>query len=160
MSSATLASKTFDADDQVVFARLSGDFNPIHMDPLAARRTQAGTPVVHGMHVVLWALDRIVESGAAAEGISGVKVQFVKFIPVGATVNLKLARGESGPLRAEIDLGGLATTLLSVTLGAPAKAGARRPPSSKRRPVSVRPFASKPRSRRGSWKSSSAWTGR
>ena len=127
MSSATLASKTFNADDQTLFARLSGDFNPIHMDPLAARRTQAGTPVVHGMHVVLWALDRIVESGAAAEGISGVKAQFAKFIPVGATVSLKVARRESGPMRAEIHLGGLTTILLSLTLGAPAKGIARAP---------------------------------
>jgi NADP-dependent 3-hydroxy acid dehydrogenase YdfG len=139
MSSATLASKTFDADDQVLFARLSGDFNPMHMDPLAARRTQAGTPVVHGIHAVLWALDRIVESGAAGEGISGLKVRFAKFIPVGGTVNLKLARGESGSIRAEIALGGLTTTLLSLGLGAPARPEACVPKDAPAIGVSGRP---------------------
>jgi len=86
MSNATLASKTFDSSDQVFFARLSGDFNPIHMDPLAARRTQAGAAVVHGMHAVLWSLDRLAESGAVKGGIAGLKVQFAQFIPVGSEV--------------------------------------------------------------------------
>ncbi|HET7763764.1 MAG TPA: SDR family NAD(P)-dependent oxidoreductase [Burkholderiales bacterium] len=117
MSSATLASKTFDADDQAAFARLSGDVNPLHMDPLAARRTQAGTTVVHGIHAVLWALDRLVESGAAGAGIASLKVQFAKFIPVGGTVALKLVRRDDRSIRAELALGALTTTILNVGLG-------------------------------------------
>jgi NAD(P)-dependent dehydrogenase (short-subunit alcohol dehydrogenase family) len=121
MSSATLASKTFDADDQVLFARLSGDFNPLHMDSLAARRTQAGTVVVHGIHAVLWALDRMVESGLARGGIAGLKVQFAKFIPVGGTVNLRLVYRDDKSIRAELALGALTTTILSLSLGTPKK---------------------------------------
>lgn len=49
--------KRFGVEDQQRFAALSGDTNPIHMDPLAARRTQVGVPIVHGMHGLLWALD-------------------------------------------------------------------------------------------------------
>ena len=63
MSCVTLASRTFDEPDQLFFARLSGDFNPIHMDPLTARRTNASATVVHGIHAVLWALDKLVELG-------------------------------------------------------------------------------------------------
>ena len=43
--------------DQVLFSRLSGDANPIHMDPLIARRLMFGQRIVHGIHSLLWALD-------------------------------------------------------------------------------------------------------
>lgn len=49
-----LGGKTFTMADQSFFARLSGDFNPIHLDPLAARRTRAGDTVVHGVHMLAW----------------------------------------------------------------------------------------------------------
>lgn len=44
--------------DSASFARLSGDYNPLHLDPVAARRTQFGNPVVHGIHLLLGTLDR------------------------------------------------------------------------------------------------------
>jgi acyl dehydratase/NAD(P)-dependent dehydrogenase (short-subunit alcohol dehydrogenase family) len=122
MSSATLASKTFDSSDQTFFADLSGDFNPIHMDPQVARRTQAGAAVVHGMHAVLWSLDQLAQSGAVTGGIAGLKVQFAKFIPVGSEVRLDLRRRDDRSIRAELALGGLTTTILNLSLGK-AKAG-------------------------------------
>lgn len=122
MPSATLASKTFDSGDQAFFAGLSGDFNPIHMDPKVARRTQAGAAVVHGMHAVLWSLDRLIESGAVGGGIAGLKVQFAKFIPVGSEVKLDLRFRDDKSIRAEMALGGLTTTILNLSLGR-AKAG-------------------------------------
>lgn len=117
MSGITLASKTFDLEDQVFFARLSGDFNPMHMDPLAARRTQAGAAVVHGIHAVLWALDKLVENGMVTEGVTAVRVHFTKFIYVGSTVILKLRHRDDKSVSAELTVGGLATTALNLTLG-------------------------------------------
>jgi NAD(P)-dependent dehydrogenase (short-subunit alcohol dehydrogenase family) len=128
MASATLASKTFDSDDQAYFARLSGDFNPMHMDPLVARRTQAGAAVVHGIHAVLWSLDRLVEFGLVEGGIAGLKVQFAKFIPVGSAVHLKLVRRDAKSIRAELASGGLTTTILSLSLGKPKRADGSAPP--------------------------------
>ena len=52
-----LTSRTFTEADQMRFADVSGDRNPMHLDALKARRTQAGVPVVHGVHLLLWALD-------------------------------------------------------------------------------------------------------
>jgi acyl dehydratase/NAD(P)-dependent dehydrogenase (short-subunit alcohol dehydrogenase family) len=121
MSSTALASKTFGGDDQIFFGRLSGDFNPMHMDAVAARRTQAGTAVVHGMHAVLWALDRLVELDVARAEIVGLKVQFARFIPVGGTVTLRLVRRDDRSIAAELALGGLTTTLLSLSVGTPRK---------------------------------------
>jgi peptidoglycan/LPS O-acetylase OafA/YrhL len=39
------------------FACLSGDFNPLHVDPVYARRLQFGHPVIHGVHHMLRCLD-------------------------------------------------------------------------------------------------------
>ena len=117
MSSVTLASRAFNQDDQIFFARLSGDFNPIHMDPLAARRTQAGAPVVHGIHAVLWALDKLAENGMVTGKVRGVKVQFTKFIYVTSTVMLNLRHRDEESINAELVVGGLATTILTLTFG-------------------------------------------
>ena len=114
-----LASRSFNPDDQALFARLSGDYNPIHMDPLAARRTQAGGPVVHGIHAVLWALDKLVELSAVTGKFASLKVQFTKFIYVGSTVDLRLLRRDEKSIRAELVLDGLTTTTLLLTFGTP-----------------------------------------
>lgn len=58
-----LGETRFTLIDQERFAELSGDRNPMHLDPLAARRTQAGAPVVHGIHGMLWALDLLAQAG-------------------------------------------------------------------------------------------------
>ena len=50
-----LASRVFSSADQQDFARLSSDFNPMHLDQDFARRTQVGAPVVHGIHNLVWA---------------------------------------------------------------------------------------------------------
>src|SRR4030088_2877860 len=53
------ASRTFNLDDQVAFARLSSDWNPMHLDHAFARRSQMGAPVVHGIHTLAWAADAV-----------------------------------------------------------------------------------------------------
>jgi hypothetical protein len=69
-------SRIFTEQDQVLFARFSGDFNPIHMDPVAARRTLSGQRVVHGMHGALWALDSYIAKYNVSP--SNVNIRFLK----------------------------------------------------------------------------------
>jgi len=78
----------FSFDDQEVFARLSGDYNPIHVDRLAARRLMFGRLVVHGVHVVLWALDRWCENQAENVRLNSLKVKFRAPIVVDEPVDL------------------------------------------------------------------------
>ena len=42
--------RIFTLADQIAFAELSGDNNPLHLDPVVARRTLFGQPIVHGVH--------------------------------------------------------------------------------------------------------------
>lgn len=59
------------------FARLSGDFNPLHVDPVAARRLQFGGTVCHGVHLVLKSLDLAVAAGRLALArLQGLQVVF------------------------------------------------------------------------------------
>jgi acyl dehydratase len=116
-SSVTLATRTFAEDDQRAFADLSGDFNPLHMDPLATRRTQAGAVVVHGVNGALWAIDKLAELGLLADTAVSLTVQFKKFVYVGDEVDLKLLRRDQKSVVAELWRDSLATTTLSVGFG-------------------------------------------
>jgi NAD(P)-dependent dehydrogenase (short-subunit alcohol dehydrogenase family) len=59
MTTEALASRSFQLNDQIAFARLSSDWNPMHLDQAFSRRTQVGAPVVHGIHNLAWATDAV-----------------------------------------------------------------------------------------------------
>src|SRR5271170_973339 len=80
--------RVFSPDDQIAFARLSGDYNPIHLDPVAARRLLFGQPVVHGVHALLWALDAWLEGTHAAIRLKRLKAKFRTSIPLNVAVKL------------------------------------------------------------------------
>lgn len=52
-----LGAHVFSKADIESFAEASGDFNPIHVDPIGARRLITGGQTVHGMHTVLFVLN-------------------------------------------------------------------------------------------------------
>jgi NAD(P)-dependent dehydrogenase (short-subunit alcohol dehydrogenase family)/acyl dehydratase len=117
MTDRPLATRAFTASDQEAFARLSGDRNPVHMDALAARRTQAGAPVLHGVHGTLWALDRLGADGAPLSELASVKVQFHKFVYLDREVVLRAVRREVHPTRVELSTEGLLATTLDLKFG-------------------------------------------
>jgi len=49
--------RNFTLNNQKEFASFSGDYNPIHLDKRKSTKTHAGQPIVHGVHLALWALD-------------------------------------------------------------------------------------------------------
>ena len=53
----SLGQFTVSTEQSLAFARISGDFNPLHLDPVSARRTQFGHTLIHGVCGTLKALD-------------------------------------------------------------------------------------------------------
>ena len=84
----TIATLRFTLADQRAFARLSGDFNPVHVDPVAARRVAAGEPIVHGMHLLLRALDARFKRGQAP-GRCSVSARFQRPALLGESIQVQ-----------------------------------------------------------------------
>jgi acyl dehydratase/NAD(P)-dependent dehydrogenase (short-subunit alcohol dehydrogenase family) len=76
MTDEFLASRTFSLNDQIAFAQLSSDWNPMHLDQAFARRTQIGAPVVHGIHNLAWAADAVLQSHPLR--IANIRARFVQ----------------------------------------------------------------------------------
>lgn len=105
----------FDSTAHARFARISGDYNPMHTDAIAARRTYAGTVVVHGMHALLRALDLICTTTEISVGTKGLRVQLLRPIYVGDTVDLQIAQTASNLIRARLGVDG--EDVVTITLG-------------------------------------------
>jgi len=71
---------------QTEFAGLSGDWNPMHLSSLAARRTQVGLRAVHGIHTVLSMLDSLAASSLHLPFPSKISVRFLKPVYVNDSV--------------------------------------------------------------------------
>ena len=79
-------SRAFSLDDSLQFAALCGDVNPMHVDPIAARRLLTGRPVVHGVHSLITALDAWLSRGGAAP--RALVCDFTQAVSVGDRVQL------------------------------------------------------------------------
>jgi hypothetical protein len=93
------ATRAFSIDDQLAFAALSGDWNPIHVDPLAARRLLFGTPVVHGAHLLLWALESCWPSEPGPARLAEVSAVFRQPVRVGEDATCQWEAGPELSLR-------------------------------------------------------------
>jgi MaoC like domain len=101
-----VSSRVVSQELQERFAGLSGDRNPVHMDAVAARRTQAGLPVVHGVHSLLWALESMIESGQVLRPPGRIKVRFLRWIYLGDRAVLVIPTDEPsnpGVLHVKVD---------------------------------------------------------
>lgn len=112
-----------DAADSERFAQLSGDFNPLHVDPVAARRLQFGGTVCHGIQLLLTALDRLAGAGLVdVRRLDEVQVVFQSPVLTGQEVELGW-QATAGGLRLAARREG--RTLFTATLGF----GEDRPPA-------------------------------
>src|SRR5690242_13425610 len=105
MTGSILASRSFTPDDQRRFARASGDFNPIHLDPDFARRTQMGAPVVHGIQTLLWALDAALRSEPF--DLAHLKVRFHQPLYLGEAADVVVTARTSGSVGFDVMMDGI-----------------------------------------------------
>jgi hypothetical protein len=119
MDPSTLASRRFNRADQERFADLSGDHNPMHLDAVLARRTHAGAPVVHGVHLLLWALDAFAENHFGLRPLRSFRARFNKFVYVEDSANVVLAQRALESVRLNVCVGGAPMILIEVDFGDP-----------------------------------------
>ncbi len=70
------------------FAQASGDYNPLHVDPILARRYQFGSTVIHGVCGVFKVLDLVFGNLGQSLSITSIKVQFTRPILHGDSVEV------------------------------------------------------------------------
>jgi hypothetical protein len=93
----TLAARTFSTADQRRFAGVSGDHNPAHLDAVLARRTLAGAPIVHGVHLLLWVLDTVASNYPDIPFVRSLHARFDRFVYVDEQAETVLTnRGSTG----------------------------------------------------------------
>ncbi|HZZ28599.1 MAG TPA: MaoC/PaaZ C-terminal domain-containing protein [Pirellulales bacterium] len=97
-----MKSITFTSEHQLAFAQLSGDYNPLHLDALAARRLMYGAPVVHGIHSLLWGLEAWLEQQTGPVELRSLKISFPKALPVGVAAQVSISPLTNTQLRIEV----------------------------------------------------------
>jgi len=82
--------RSFAPQEVQSFGRLSGDVNPIHVDPIAARRMIFNRPVVHGVMLIAWLLDdQLRQHGGGRARLRALKALFLQPAPVGDELTLE-----------------------------------------------------------------------
>jgi hypothetical protein len=104
---------SFTQSNQLEFARLSGDWNPIHMDPVFARRTIYGQ-VVHGMHIFLVALDTYLKDPANPTP-SKVYVSFLSPLNLNQSISVEIGYRDQETLL-EVKNNGQTVTFIRLTI--------------------------------------------
>ena len=100
-------SRSVSADDVRAFADVSGDDNPLHLDPDYAATTPFGEPIVHGaflLGIVSKVLGRDYPGpGSVAVSLSA---KFLRPVPVGSEIRLEVKVAEKveryGHVRAKV----------------------------------------------------------
>jgi len=94
--------KVFTFDDQLTFAKLSGDYNPLHLDEVLARRLLFGSPIVHGVHLLLWSLDCWLNNSSQLIEFKSIKASFLKPLNVGEKVSLSWESNNENSVRMKL----------------------------------------------------------
>ena len=101
------------------FASVSGDCNPMHVDALQARRTQAGAPVVHGVNLLLWAFDSLAASRPDLPPLRGFDAQFYSFVYLEETVQVELIQQGPDGMRLHISVDHVPRSRVTIEFGDP-----------------------------------------
>ena len=109
-----MTTRTFNLADQLEFARLSGDYNPLHVDPVAARRSMLGGAVVHGVHGLLWALDAWSRDRPIPAGIRSIRANFRTSIRLGDAVTYAAIADSAGHAQLHLLVDGSASTKIKI----------------------------------------------
>ena len=120
-----LASRAFTMEDQLAFARLSRDRNPMHLDANFARRTQAGAPIVHGIHHLLWAMDTVLRSSSF--DVQSIKVRFLQPLFLDEIARIEIRKQTETAINLEVIAAGTVIATIRLSSKPATVLGAARP---------------------------------
>ncbi len=101
--------------DSAAFADLSGDFNPLHLDPIVARRLLFGSTVAHGVHVLMAGLDAILTGCHVTLRLSALRVIFLGPPIHGEPLAASCSQQPNGVLSLTIRQSGVALQSITAT---------------------------------------------
>ena len=94
-------SRRFTHDDSLAFARLSGDYNPIHLDPILARRLLFGRTILHGMHLLLAMADQCLSGLPSPSRLTRIVAEFRRPASEGQSIDFASREHVAGRVREE-----------------------------------------------------------
>ena len=97
-----MVTKRFTLHDQLAFANLSQDHNPIHIDPIIARRRIYGQPVVYGVNALLWSLATLAKQLTRPTLIDCLNCAFIK--PIVLEADTAALVDLTGPHKAKLEI--------------------------------------------------------
>jgi 3-hydroxybutyryl-CoA dehydratase len=97
--------RTCDAYRPLYYAAASGDFNPIHIDPVVGKEAGLGGTILQGLCTLGWAVDAFVNYLGDPGKVKSVKVRFSRPVAIDDVVTFTgtVTAIENGVLTAEID---------------------------------------------------------
>lgn len=113
-----LTTKKFNQTDQEAFARLSKDWNPMHMDPVQARRFISGAQVVHGINLLLTAVNAVEAAYKKVHNIARVVCDFKVAVNIGEDVTFVLVENASDHVIVHVMLGQVICTNITLYFSA------------------------------------------
>ena len=78
------------------FARLSGDYNPVHVDEQYARQTMFGGQIVYGVQQVMLCLEEFAQQVQHPVFITGIKAEFRRPLSVGENFEIDVSLEAAG----------------------------------------------------------------
>ena len=85
----------FSLKDQIKFAEISQDFNPIHINEVLARRYIFGEPVVHGINAMIFAIKEWSQMLGTPFFIKDLRCKFKKPIFLNEDVSIEINNTEN-----------------------------------------------------------------
>lgn len=87
--------RTISQEDVNTYAEVTGDDNPIHVDPEYAKDTRFGKPIVHGAFL-LGVISKVLGRDFPGHGSVAVNLsaRFLRPIPVGSTIQVEIKVAE------------------------------------------------------------------
>jgi NADP-dependent 3-hydroxy acid dehydrogenase YdfG len=117
MTHTRLETVGFSVGLQTEFAELSGDWNPIHVNNVAVRRTGRDRLVVHGMHAVLRSLESLAAFSPGLPAPSRFTTRFLKPVYVDDSVDILYVTHHEKELLLRALVDGTVVTEVRVILG-------------------------------------------